>query len=319
MLMVVQMTNYNISIKNLNVEFVTRFSNFKAIENINIDFAFGEITGIVGESGSGKSVLGMSILQLLPYNATVTGTCMYDTKDLYKADKKEIKKVRCKDIGLIAQNPIQSLNPVLTIEKQLKEPLKKHIKKSDKEAYDICINYLKDFGFNNPKQIIKKYPFQLSGGMNQRIISIMGLICRPNWIIADEPTKGLDSMLRKNVYELLVNIKESYTKSMIIITHDLYFAKKICDNIVVMYQGEIVEAGKTEKIFKCPKHPYTKGLINATPQNGMIPIPDGIIKVGKSGCKFYDRCSSSSAICITDKIDIKRLNDGRLVRCQLYD
>lgn len=313
------MTSYNINIKDLNVKFATRFSGIKVIENINVDFAFGEITGIVGESGSGKSVLGMSILKLLPSTATVTGTCMYGEKDLYKLDKKEIREIKCKDIGLIAQNPIQSLNPVLTIGKQLKEPLIKHLKISSKEAYGICIKHLKEFSFDNPNEIMKKYSFQLSGGMNQRIISIMGLICKPNWIIADEPTKGLDSILRKSVYEVLLNIKENYTKSMIIITHDLYFAKKICDNIVVMYKGEIVEAGKIHDVFNSPKHPYTKGLINATPQNGMIPIPEGIVKEEKSGCKFYDRCTSSNIKCVTDRIDMKRLNDGRLVRCKLYD
>ncbi|GAA0180306.1 ABC transporter ATP-binding protein [Clostridium sediminicola] len=313
------MTTYNINIKNLNVKFATRFSGIEVIENINVDFAFGQITGIVGESGSGKSVLGMSILKLLPSTATVTGTCMYGGKDLYKLDRKEIKKIKCKDIGLIAQNPIQALNPVLTIGKQLKEPLIKHLKMSGKEAYGICIKHLKEFGFDNANEIMKKYSFQLSGGMNQRIISIMGLICKPNWIIADEPTKGLDSILRKSVYEVLLNIKEHYTKSMIIITHDLYFAKKICDNIVVMHKGEIVEAGKIQDVFNSPKHPYTKGLINATPQNGMIPIPEGINKKEKSGCKFYDRCTSSNIKCVTDRIDMKRLNDGRLVRCKLYD
>lgn len=313
------MTNYNICIKDLQVEFKTRLSGIKAIEKIDVDFPFGKVTGIVGESGSGKSVLGLSILKLLPSTAKINGNCYYRGQNLYKLNKTEIRKIRCKDIGLIAQNPIQALNPVLTIGRQLKEPLIKHLNKNSKEAYDICIEYLNAFGFNNSKEIMKKYSFQLSGGMNQRIVSIMGLICRPNWIIADEPTKGLDAVLRKNVYEVFKNIKTYYTESMIIITHDLYFAKKICNNIIVMYQGEIVEISSAEEIFDKPKHPYTKGLIGATVRNGMIPIPDNTLKKGESGCKFYFRCKESSNRCLVDKIHMSQVTRDGFVRCRLYD
>lgn len=309
----------NINIKNLNVRFSAGFSGVAALENIDIEFESGKITGIIGESGSGKSVLGMSILQLLPETATVTGTCMYRGKDLFKLDKRGIQAVRCREIGLIAQNPEQSLNPALKVGWQLKEPLIKHLGKSRKEAYGICVSYLRAFGFDDPEGIMKSYSFQLSGGMNQRIISIMGLICRPDWIIADEPTKGLDSILRKSVYEVFLTIKENYTKSMIIITHDLYFAKKMCDSLIVMYRGEIIEIGECRDIFENPKHPYTKGLIKAVPQNGMVPIPDDLDKKEESGCKFYRRCMESNEHCLVDKVDMKELSDGRLVRCQLYD
>lgn len=313
------MTTYDISIKNLNVKFIDKLRTVKAVNNVTVDFKFGKITGIVGESGSGKSVLGMSILQLLPQSAVVTGKCIYENNNLYELDKKEIRDLRCKEIGLIVQNPSESLNPVLTVGNQLLEPLVKRLSKNKKEAREIVIEYLEKFGFEKPETIIGKYPFQLSGGMNQRIISIMGLICNPKWIIADEPTKGLDSILRKNIYNVFLKIKNDFTGSMIIITHDLYFAKKICDRIVVMYKGEIVEIGKSKDILENPRHPYTKGLIKASPSNGMIPIPENVNKINSSGCKFYDRCIESNRNCVNNAVKLEKIDEFSMVRCLLYD
>jgi len=313
------MTTYDIAIKNLDVKFIDKLRTVQAVDDVTVDFKFGNITGIVGESGSGKSVLGMSILKLLPKSAVVTGKCMYENSNLYELNKKEIRDFRCKKIGLIVQNPSDSLNPVLSVGNQLIEPLRKRLGKDRNEAKKIVVEYLEKFGFQNPDTIMRKYPFQLSGGMNQRIISIMGLICNPKWIIADEPTKGLDSILRKNIYDVFLKIKNDFTSSMIIITHDLYFAKKICDSIIVMYKGEIVEIGRSKDILENPKHPYTKGLIKASPSNGMIPIPENINKINSSGCKFYDRCIESNIKCVSNRVKLEKIEEGSMVRCLLYD
>jgi len=313
------MTKHDISIKNLSVDFRDKLRLIRAVDNVDINFQSGKITGIVGESGSGKSVLGMSILKLLPSNAIISGECIYGNNDLYKLTGDEIRNIRCKEIGLIVQNPFKSLNPVLTIGRQLREPLMKHLGKSKEESKKIVLDYLKKFGFENPQEIYIKYPFQLSGGMNQRIISIMGLICHPKWIIADEPTKGLDSILRKNVYDVFFNIKENYTGSMVIITHDLYFAKKICDVIVVMYSGEIVEVGRADEILLSPKHPYTRGLIKASPSKGMFPIPDNINNIDEIGCKFSKRCPEFNGKCQCSQIKLKKISGHSMVRCALYD
>jgi peptide/nickel transport system ATP-binding protein len=311
--------NDDIVIENLCVNFSTEVSGVGAVENISITFYHDAVTGVVGESGSGKSVLGMSILQLLPSSAKVTGRCVYKNRNLYTLNQEEIRKVRSDEIGLIAQNPKKSLNPVLTVGRQLREPLTKLLGHTSESANNICIEYLTSFGFDNPKLIMKSYPFQLSGGMNQRVLSIMGLICHPDWIIADEPTKGLDAVLRKSVFEVLQKIKKQYTKNMIIITHDLGFAKAISDYIAVFYKGEMIEWGKSQDIFKTPKHPYTRSLIASMPQNGMVAPRMCLEEDHESKCKFYSKCDERVKACLYSDNKMAMLDDGRQVRCCIYD
>lgn len=312
--------NGDINIRNLNINFFTGGREVNVIRDVGIRFREKRITGLIGESGSGKSVLGMSILQLLPDTARVEGSCMYQGKDIYRMTETEICRLRYKDISLIPQNPLMSLNPVLKIKRQLTEPLTLHMSMKRKEAFEYACNNLKIFSFQEPKKLMKQYSFQMSGGMNQRIVSCMGLECHPSWVIADEPTKGLDAILRRQVYHILKDARENGSESMILITHDLKLAEKLCDDLAVLYQGQIVEQGSREKIMADPKHPYTIGLMNSIPSKGMkpIPIPFKDRNPQDSGCRFYSRCENAGEFCRRQAILKAEPDEGRIVRCMKY-
>lgn len=311
----------DIEIKNLEVIFKSKRESVRALNNINVTFEENKVTGLIGESGSGKSVLGMSILRLLPNTAQIFGNCYYNGKDLINCKNKYINSLRGREISLIPQNPSESLNPVLKIKKQLVESFVIHNKKQYKIGVKKSKDLLNRFGFEDTDEVMSKYTFQMSGGMNQRIISVLGLICRPKWVIADEPTKGLDAILRKQVYNVLKNIIDKDDISMILITHDIILAKKLCDNIIVMYKGEIVEQGKANEVINNPKHPYTKGLINSLPDRGMIPINHIIdnIEGSKTSCNFYSKCENRSKICSIEKPKDIICGENRVVRCLMYD
>ena len=311
--------NENIEIHDLNVEFFTNGRQITALKDVHITFREGRITGLIGESGSGKSVLGMSILKLLPDTAKIKGSCMFLGKDLYQLNEREICRLRYKEISLIPQNPLMSLNPVLKIRRQLTEPLRLHLGMSKKKAYETACENLKQFGFSEPENLMCQYSFQMSGGMNQRIVSCMGLECNPRWVIADEPTKGLDAILRRQVYQVLHKVKESGNKSMILITHDLQLAEKLCDDIAVLYQGQIIEQGEKKKVLENPLHPYTFGLMQSVPSKGMHPIPQPKKdrKKEDSGCPFYNRCQKAEECCKKKQIpDV--VKEDQIVRCIQY-
>ncbi|MBS7527865.1 ABC transporter ATP-binding protein [Fusibacter paucivorans] len=311
--------HYDIQMADVTIEFALKSKRVSAVDQVNVTFKAGKITGVIGETGSGKSVLGMSILQLLPKQACISGTCFFGHKDLYALDAESMRKIRGQEIGLIVQNPNEALNPVRTIGRQLMEPLIKHFDVSRTEARKTVEAHLRCFGFEMPKKVMQQYTFQMSGGMNQRLIAIMGLICHPSWLIADEPTKGLDAILRRSIYDVFWEIRQHYTQSMIVITHDLFFAKKLCEQIVVMYQGEIVEIGEAKKVLTTPLHPYTKGLLMATPKAGMTPIPDHLNPSHESRCKFYSRCQFASAKCKVQFVELREIDPDTMVRCILYD
>lgn len=311
----------NIYIENLQVVFQTPFGEVAAIKNLTTTFKAQCITGIIGESGSGKSVMGMSILGLLPATAQIKGSCQYEQKDLYQLNDKELRKIRGSEIGLIPQNPNAALNPMLKIGYQLKESLILHRINNRKESNKEIEKLLREFGFENPKHIMNQYAFQMSGGMNQRIVSLLGLACGPKWIIADEPTKGLDAIIRKQVYQVLKKIYKEKACGMIVITHDLVLAKYLCEEICVMYEGQIVEQGKASEIMNNPKHPYTQGLLKALPENGMqaiFKVADGS-KNNHSECSFFGRCQKAGSYCENRKMQDFEESGNRKVRCFLYD
>lgn len=312
--------NGDIEIRNLNVNFFTGGREVNAIKDAAIRFREKRITGLIGESGSGKSVLGMSILQLLPDTARVEGSCMFMGRDIYKLSEKEICRLRYKEISLIPQNPLMSLNPVLKIGRQLTEPLTLHMGMGKKEAFGYACGNLGMFSFQEPEKLMKQYSFQMSGGMNQRIVSCMGLECHPRWVIADEPTKGLDAILRRQVYHILKDARENGSESMIVITHDLNLAERLCDDLAVLYQGQIVEQGEREAVIRDPKHPYTQGLLNSVPSRGMKPIPLPVKgrKPEDSGCRFYNRCWQAKESCLCRTIPGTELKGNRIVRCMIY-
>lgn len=309
----------DIEIRDLSVTFQDGGEMIHAMEDVSAYFPSGSVTGLIGESGSGKSLLGMSILGLLSGQARVEGSCMYKGMDLYRLPEKEMQKIRGKEIALIPQNPTESLNPIRRIGKQLTECMTVHGNKDKELADSRRDEFLRRFGFSDPDRINRAYSFQLSGGMNQRVISAMGLMNRPKWVIADEPTKGLDAILRRQVYRVLKEISETDTEGMIVITHDIALAGALCDRLMVLYKGSIMEAGETKTILEHPAHPYTKGLIASLPGQGMNPIGRAVRKKeGNSGCSFYPRCAHAVDACKNGRIPEAELPDGRKVRCVRY-
>ncbi|QNM05806.1 ABC transporter ATP-binding protein [Qiania dongpingensis] len=301
----------NIILEDLTVS----FGNGNVVNHISTVFQSGYITGLLGESGSGKSVLGMSVIGLLPSNAKQSGRILFGNRNLLALTQKQLRGIRGKRIGLIPQNPADSLNPARRIGPQMTEAVRVNIKKK-KEAKKKANLLLQTFGFLDSAPILRNYSFQLSGGMKQRVLSAMGLACDPEWVIADEPTKGLDAALRGQVCSLLNEISRKKGKSMLIITHDLMLAEKSCQWLMVLYQGRIMEEGNTEEVLHHPLHPYTEGLLSAQPSHGMHSIPYAASKKGgNSGCEFSDRCPKASKICCEADPPVIVLNGHRKVRC----
>lgn len=309
----------NIEIRNLSVCFETPNGSVRAVHDLSTTFYAGRISGIIGESGSGKSIMGMSILQLLPNTAKVSGSCRFGAHELYSMSPKQLRQIRGAMIGLIPQNPNASLNPVMKIKDQIIEAVLTHGHRNRKKAAQHAADLLRQFGFQTPESILNQYAFQMSGGMNQRLVSVLGLACQPGWIIADEPTKGLDAVVRNQVYTVLRKIHLQYESSMIVITHDLELAHHLCDDIRVLYQGQLVEQGPAKLVMEQPLHPYTAGLLHAMPRHGMIPIPapDPARKT-QNGCVFYPRCSKADARCAQQQPAEVSLPPDRKVRCFLY-
>ena len=309
----------DIQIEDLNVYFETASGPVYAVKNLSTTFHAGKISGVIGESGSGKSVMGMSILRLLPNTARVTGKRFSADQELYTLPLRQLRKLRGKQIGLIPQNPNASLDPVMKVKRQFVEAVTAHTSLSRRNAAQDAGALLEQFGFTDAGAILDRYSFQMSGGMNQRLVSALGLINQPGWVIADEPTKGLDAPLRNQVYRVLRQIYRKNHSSMILITHDLLLARQLCDDIRVMYQGQIVEQGDARAVIDAPKHPYTAGLVGSLPSRGMhpIPLPDPKCE-GHSGCPFYPRCEKATAGCAEHPPGEVTLPDGRKVRCRLY-
>lgn len=310
----------DIAIKNLSVFFETPTGRIPAVQDLTTTFRAGRISGVIGESGSGKSVLGMSILRLLPNTAKVSGECWLGEKELYSLPLKELRKLRGSAIGLIPQNPNASLDPVMKLKRQFTEAITVHDgKKSRGEAETAAAELLEQFGFADAGGILDRYTFQMSGGMNQRLVSALGLANRPGWVIADEPTKGLDAPIRNQVYRVLRQIYTRNNSSMILITHDLQLARRLCDDIRVLYMGQIVEQGTAQAVMEQPRHPYTAGLIASLPSRGMVPIPaPKPERQDHQGCPFYPRCSRAMARCAQERPGDISLPDGGKVRCFLY-
>lgn len=288
-----------------------------AVKDVTTRFHSGQVTGLIGESGSGKSVLGMSILRLLPSSAHLSGEIEFDGENILSLSAKEMQALRGSKIGLIPQSPGDSLDKVLRIRVQVEEALLAHGESDRKKARRRAEKLLEAFHFENVERVMKSYPFQLSGGMQQRVVSAIGLSCSPQWLIADEPTKGLDAVLREQVYNLLDDIAKNHIKSMIIITHDLPLAARICHRIMVMYRGCVVEEGPADEVMASPLHPYTAGLLAAMPSRGMNPLPPPDLSVPSTGCPFAARCEKRLNQC-TSALPPMSENKNRKARCYLY-
>lgn len=309
----------DIEIRHLTVSFETPNGPVPAVRDLSTVFRAGRISGVIGESGSGKSVMGMSVLRLLPNTARVSGECWFNGRDLYTLPLRELRKVRGAAIGLIPQNPNASLDPVMKLKRQITEAITTHGRLDRKGAQRQAAELLRQFGFEHPEQILEQYAFQMSGGMNQRLVSALGLACDPGWIIADEPTKGLDAVIRNQVYAVLRQIYTQQHSSMIVITHDLHLARQLCDDIRVLYMGQIIEQNTAVEVMEHPRHPYTAGLIGALPDRGMVPIPPpDPDRRADCGCPFYPRCGRATARCGRETPGEYELPGGGKVRCFLY-
>ncbi len=308
----------DLKIENLTVDFLYPNKEIPAVSGVTTHIRAGRVTGIVGESGSGKSVLAMALLRLLPINARVCGTCLYGEKNLLTLQGKELAHLRRDQLALIPQNPYESLNPSFKVRRIFLNALAgKPLSRNEK--LNQIKSLLMTLGFTDAEAILDRYSFELSGGMNQRVLAGLALIRQPEWIIADEPTKGLDAALQKDILQLFQRIAEN-VGSILVITHDLHFAYALCDDLIVLYNGEIVEEGPCREILRHPVHPYTQGLVASLPEMGMHPIPCAVNKAMRSGCcRFYERCFCAKSACTNTAPPLAQQKDGRKVRCFCCD
>ncbi|MFO7890613.1 MAG: ABC transporter ATP-binding protein [bacterium] len=312
-----------LQVKNLKTYFFTENGTVKAVDGVDFEIYQGETLGLVGESGCGKTVTAFSIVKLLDYpGKTVGGQVFFKGEDLLKKNEKQMRKIRGKEISIIFQEPMTSLNPVFTIGFQITEALKVHYKINKKKAREKAIQLLEKVGIPIPEQRIDEYPHQLSGGMRQRAMIAMALACDPSLLIADEPTTSLDVTIQAQILELMKSLLKQFNSSLIMITHDLGVIAEIADRIAVMYAGKVVEYTDTRSIFYSPLHPYTFGLLTSIPRLDMeieklesIPgaVPDPLHF--PEGCKFHPRCIFATEKCRKEEPSLMEIKDKHLVRC----
>ncbi len=309
-----------LSIEHLESHFVTEDGLVKAVDDVDLEIDRSETLGLVGESGCGKTVLALSILKLLSENTKINGKIVYKGKDLLKLNEADLQAIRGKEIAHIFQNPLNSLNPVLSVGFQICEPFMLHQKARKSQALDEAVKMLNLVGIPLPSERAKEYPHEFSGGMRQRVMIAMGLACRPSLIIADEPTRGLDPTIQAQVVDLMKELIETSGASMLLITHDLSLAAELCDKIAVMYSGEILEYADTEEFFQKPAHPYSVGFLESLPSRSMKPIRGTSLSLinPPRGCRFFARCDQSTEKCKDIHPELKKVKDGQFARCHLY-
>ncbi|HJJ55807.1 MAG TPA: ABC transporter ATP-binding protein [Methanocorpusculum sp.] len=313
------MTNNILDVCNLNIEFPTRYRTIQPTQDVSFSIKENVIYVLIGESGSGKSVIGQAILHILPKTANVSGNVYYKGQEILNISDQAYSKFRGNQIALIPQISTESLNPTMKCYNQISEVLDiRNIPKEDQKP--IIFDILKSYYFKDPELVSNSYPYQLSGGMQQRITTSAAISTEPQLLIADEPTKGLDYVSRQHVIDIFKNIKSNGGMSILMITHDIELAEGIGDTVGVLYSGELVEQGSASDVFNDPLHPYTKGLISALPKNGMIPIPGNppdLLDLWKNGCYFYDRCPHKCEITCHPSLQSVN-NTNRSVRCSRY-
>ncbi|MEN2465315.1 ABC transporter ATP-binding protein [Ornithinibacillus sp. JPR2-1] len=316
-----------LEVKNLHVTFTTYGGTVQAVRGVDFHLNKGETLAIVGESGCGKSVTSNAIMRLIPNppGKITAGEIKFKGRDLTNISEKQMRSVRGVDISMIFQDPMTALNPTLTIGTQLTEGLKQHRKLSDNEAKKRALEMMELVGIPNPVERMKQYPHQFSGGMRQRIVIAIALICEPELLIADEPTTALDVTIQAQILELFEKIQEVTGVSIILITHDLGVVAKIADRIAVMYAGKIIETGTKRDIFYNPEHPYTKGLLNSVPRldmKGKLKPIDGTppdLFSPPKGCPFTARCPFAMEVCNKVYPESTTISDSHTVDCWLQD
>ena len=322
------MNNNILEIKNLHTYFYTDSGVIKSVDGVDIELREGSTLGIVGESGSGKSVTALSVMGLLmgTTGKVAEGEILFEGRDLTKLDDEERRKMRGEKISMIFQEPMTSLNPVMKIGDQITECILMHNNISKQEAWDKAVEMLKLTGVPRVERMMKEYPFQLSGGQRQRVMIAMALVCKPKILIADEPTTALDVTIQAQILDLMENLKQKTGTSILFITHDLGVVAEVCDDVVVMYSGRVVEKGDVRSIFASPSHPYTKGLLASIPKLGecaeeLESIPGNVPnpKYMPQGCKFAPRCSCAFDKCREEEPGFYDVGEGHMSRCWLCE
>lgn len=318
-----------LSIKNLKTHFYTEKGIVPAVDGVDITVQRGKVIGLVGESGCGKSITALSILRLVetPPGRIVDGEINFDGRSVLNFTKQEMCKLRGNEISMIFQEPMTSLNPVITIGKQVAEAIRLHQNLNAAEAKKVVLDMLDMVGIPEPERRYKSYPHQLSGGLRQRVMIAMALCCRPKLLIADEPTTALDVTIEAQILKLMKDLQKQINTSIIMITHNLGVVAEICDDVYVMYAGKIMETAGVYELFERPLHPYTNGLMNSIPKlgnskedtrlysiKGMVP---NLLYLPK-GCRFSPRCEEAMDICREKEPELYEAGGNRYVRCFKY-
>ncbi len=317
---------YTIEIKDLQVKYKTMDGVVEAVNGIDLTIEKGKTLGLVGETGAGKTTTALSILRLVPNppGEITGGTINLEGKDLFAYSEKEMETIRGDQVSMIFQDPMTSLNPVITVGDQIAEVIQLHEKIDQKKAMEKAKEMLEMVGI--PGNRASEYPHQFSGGMKQRVIIAMALVCNPHLLIADEPTTALDVTIQAQVLDLMQKLREKYGTSMLMITHDLGIVAEVCDDVSIMYAGRIVEHGTLEDIFNNTSHPYTEGLFGSLPNiedrtaelkpiPGLMPDPTNL----PEGCVFHPRCKYCKEICKSRVPAVTRLSDSHIVACLAYE
>ena len=315
-----------LEVRNLQTSFSTDKGEVRAVDGVSFDVPKGKTIGIVGESGSGKSITSLSILRLLAENGKIKGgEIRYKGEDLTKVSEKRMRELRGNDISMIFQEPMTSLNPVYTVGQQISESLIAHKGMNKKQAMVRSVELLKLVGIPSPEKRVKAYPFELSGGMRQRVMIAMSLACDPEILIADEPTTALDVTIQAQILELIKELQDRLGMSVIFITHDLGVVAETCDYVAVMYAGQVVEYSDIRTLFKQPKHPYSIGLLNSLPrhdidQEKLVPIKGNVPSPHEmpTGCRFAPRCPAATDLCHAKLPDLIEDEAGNQIRCWIY-
>lgn len=312
-----------LEIKNLNLSFRSNDKDYQALHNVSLSLKKGEMLAIVGESGCGKTITAMSVLRLLASNAKITsGSIIYNGENILALPEKEMQRIRGREIALVPQDPMTSLNPLYTVGSQLLEVIETHQKVQGAAAEKIAVDVLNQVKIPNAKERLKAYPHEFSGGMRQRVIIAMAIACKSKIIIADEPTTALDVTVQAQIMELLKDIQKEMGTSFVFISHDFGVVYEAADSVAVMYGGHVVENSSAKELFKNPKHPYTKALLKTLPNFNSTKLEaiEGqppSIKDYFEGCSFEPRCVSRIAICKTKSPDCYNVNNA-CVSCWLY-
>ena len=316
-----------LEIKNLKVQYNTDEAIVYALNDFSLDLGKGEILGVVGETGAGKTTMALSIMKLLPEHvAEVTGgSITYNGEDVFKMSQKQLRNLRGAEVSMIFQDPMTSLNPVMTVGDQIDEVLKIHNPSMPKQERDEKVAEILTLVGIPPERRVQ-FPHQFSGGMKQRVVIAMALVAKPNLLLADEPTTALDVTIQAQILTLMKNLEEQLGTSMIFITHDLGIVAEFCENVAVVYGGEVIERGTVAQVFaRTANHPYTNNLFECIPDltgsvNRLTPIPGFVLdsRTVPVGCPFADRCSKCTEVCKKEKPSIHYVEDGHYIKCHLY-